>query len=329
MPAPPERSSKTGWTTVIQAPELNTYGPYARASLLADYVELLALKGQPVRRAILADFLADNGWNLALIQSPESDPRDGELTALSEQIDEAHEVASVVFQQMNERRYVLADRYPFEITDYAVALCSRVDLEASAYAAVLALTIAHAFNVRSNHRPEEMFERIVLNVLRARGLSSAGVAVHRRDGSSFEAAIRIACERVGLKADPDAAPRRVYAHDEGVDLLCHLGWEEDLRPGTWAFIGQVTVGRSDTWERKIREPSPEQWKLFTGTWVPPSPFLAVPHHVERSTMELLISKSSAVVLDRLRLVGFKDEIEADEREIIQAVIGEEVEPLAG
>ena len=34
-------------------------------------------------------------------------------------------------------------------------------------------------------------------------------------------------------------------------------------------------------------------------------------------------------LDRLRLVGFKDGIEAGERDIIQAVIGEEVEPLAG
>ena len=179
------------------------------------------------------------------------------------------------------------------------------------------------------HRPDEMFERVVLKVLKARGLSSAGVAIHRREGSSFEAALRIACEEVGLKADPDAAPRRARAHDEGVDILCHIGWEEDLRPGTWGFIGQVTVGRSDGWERKINEPSPDQWKLFTGTWVPPSPFLAVPHHVERPTMEFLTSKSGAVVLDRLRLVGFKDGIEAGERDIIQAVMGEDVEPLAG
>ena len=314
---------------MITAPELNTYGPYARASLLADYVELLALKGQPVKRAILADFLADNGWNLELIQSPESGRLDGESRALSEQLDEAHEVASVVFRQMDERHDVLAERYPFEITDDAVALDCRVDLEASAYAAVLALTIVHAFRVNSMHRPDEMFERIVLKVLQARGLSSTGLAVHRRNSGSFEAALRIACEEVGLKADPDAAPRRAGAHDEGVDILCHIGWEEDLRPGTWGFIGQVTVGRSDSWETKIKEPSPEQWKLFTGTWVPPSPFLAVPHHVERPTMEFLTSKSGAVVLDRLRLVGYKDGIEAGERDIIQAVIGEDVEPLAG
>ena len=314
---------------MITAPELNTYGRYARASLLADYVELLALKGQPVKLASLADFLAANRWNLELIQSPESDHPDGELRELSERLDEAHEVASVVFRQMDERRDVLAERYPFEITDDAIALDCRVDLEASAYTAVLALTIAHAFSVNSMHRPHEMFERTVLAVLQARGLASAGVAVRRREGSDFDAALQIACEEVGLKAFPDAAPRHIRAHDEGVDILCHIGWEEDLRPGTWAFIGQVTVGRSDSWERKIKEPSPDQWRFFTGTRITPSPFLAVPHHVERRTMELLTSKSGAIVLDRLRLVGFKDGIEAGERDLIQAVIGEEVEPLAG
>ena len=46
-------------------------------------------------------------------------------------------------------------------------------------------------------------------------------------------------------------------------------------------------------------------------------------------MAWLTSKCDAVVLDRLRLVRFKDEIEADEREIIRTVIGEDVEPIAG
>ncbi len=314
---------------MITAPELNTYGPYARASLLADYVELLALKGQQVKRATLADFLADSGWNFELIQSPENDRLNGESKALSEQLDDAHEVASVVFRQINERRDVLAERYPFKISDDAIVFDCRVDVEASAYAAVLALTIAHAFGVNSIHRPDEMFEQFVLKVLQARGLSSAGIAAHRREGSSFEEALQIACEAVGLKANPNAAPRRTKAHDEGVDILCHIEWEKELRPGTWGFIGQVTVGRSDSWEKKIKEPSPEQWKLFTGTWVPPSSFLAVPHHVERRTMEFLTSKSNAVVLDRLRLVAFKDGIDADERDLIQVVIGADVEPLAG
>ena len=122
-----------------------------------------------MKRATLADFLADNDWNLDLIQSPESDRLDGESSDLSGQLDQAHEVASVVFRQIDERHEVLAERYPFEITDDAVALDCRVDLEANAYAAVLALTIAHAFGVSSMHRPDEMFERIVLKVLQARG----------------------------------------------------------------------------------------------------------------------------------------------------------------
>ena len=314
---------------MIRAPEPDTYGRYARASLLADYVELLALKGHPVRLATLADFLADNDWNLELIQSSESERVDGESSVLSEHLDQAHDVASVVFRQMDERRDVLADRYPFEITDDAIALDRGVDLEASPYAAVLALTIAHAFDLNSEHRPEEMFERTVLAVLQDRGLASAGVAVHRREGGTFQEALRTACHEVGLKADPDAAARRVRAHDEGVDTLCHFRWEEDLRPGAWAFIGQVTVARSDDWAAKINEPSPEQWKLFTGTLVPPSPFLAVPHHVERPTMEFLALKGRAIVLDRLRLVGFKEGVDAGERDLIQAVIGEDVEPLAG
>lgn len=314
---------------MIRAPEPDIYGPYARASLLADYVELLALKGQPVRLATLADFLADNGWNLELIQSPESGHPDDELRDLSERQDQAHEDASVVFRQLYERRDVLAQRYPFTITDDAIVLDRSVDLEASVYTAVLALTIAHAFRVNSRHQPHEMFEQIVLAVLKARGLESAGVAVHRRAGNGFAAALQIACDEVGLRAAPDAAPRRVRAHDEGVDILCHFPWEEDLRPGAWGFIGQVTVARSDDWAAKINEPSPHRWRLFTGTRVPPSPFLAVPHHVERPTMEYLTSNSDAVVLDRLRLVGYKDGIEADERELIQAVIEEDVEPLAG
>lgn len=314
---------------MITAPELNTYGPYARASLLADYVELLALKGQQVKLAILADFLADNGWNLELIQSPEDDRLDGDSIPLSEQLDDAHEVASIVFKQIDERRQVLSERYPFELTDDVVSLDTSVNVEASAYAAVLALTITHAFNVTSTHRPHEMFERIVRKVLLARGLLSAGLAEHRRNGRSFQEALRIACEQVRLKAAPDAAPRRRRAHDEGVDILGHLDWEEDLRPGTWGFLGQVTVGRSDSWENKAKDPAPEQWKLFTGTGLPPSPFLAVPHHVERPTMELLTVKSGAVVLDRLRLVRFKDQIEPDEREIIRTVIRQEVERLVG
>jgi len=314
---------------VISAPELNTYGRYARASLLADYIELLALKGQAVKLTTLADFLADNNWNLELIQLPEFDHPSADSEFLSDQLDEAHEVASAVFRQIDERRDVLAERYPFEVTDGAIVLKCRVDLNTSAYAAVLALTITHAFCLNSIHPPDRMFENIVLKALQNRGLPSAGIAMHRRGMRSFEQAVQTACEKVGLKASPNAVPRRVWAHDEGVDILCHIGWEKNLRPGSWAFIGQVTVGSSDNWLNKIREPAPNQWKSFIGTMVPPSPFLAVPHHVERQTMELLTSKSDAIVLDRLRIVRFKNHVQADEQDLIRTIIRADVEPLLG
>ena len=316
---------------MISSPEPDTYGPYARASLLADYMELLALKGQSVRRATVADFLADSGseWDLELIQPLTNDLPDEQLNDLSERLAVADDRASIAFRQLEERRHILEAQYPFNIADDAVSLGPDVDREANAYVAVLALTIAHAFHVVSPSRPEVLFEQTVTGVLRERGLSSAGFAAIRRACGSFEAALTTACARIGLKAAPYAASRRARAHDEGVDVLCHLGWEEDLRPGSWGFIGQVTVARSDSWDRKIKEPSPNSWARRIGTWVQPLPFLAVPHHVERPMMEKLTEDGQAVVLDRLRLVRFKEEIEADEREIIQAVVGEDVEPLAG
>lgn len=310
------------------------YGRYARASLLADYVELIALQGQPVRRSTVADYLlkTDDVWNLELIRSNESNPLDEESRGSSEQDEKARANARTVFDQMDERHYILADRYPFEISDDIVSLGHGVDRESNPYVAVLALTVAHAFQVASASRPAplfELFERTVEGVLRARGLPTVGLAAVRRRVRPFEKALRVACERIGLKAAPDAAPTLAMAHDEGVDVLCHLDWEQDLRPGTWGFIGQVTVGRSDSWRTKIKEPSPATWALLTGTRVPPMPFLAVPHHVERDMMAKLTLDGQAIVLDRLRLVGFKDGTSAEEQEVIQAVLQEEVEPLKG
>lgn len=315
---------------MISNPEPDTYGPYARASLLADYVELLALKDHPVRRATITDFLADNevGWDLDLIQAPGNDHPDGR-DSLAEHNEVADERASIVFRQIEERRKALAEHYPFRIAGGEVSIDPGVDRESNAYVAVLALTVAHAFGVASPSPPHELFEETVTNVMQERGVASVGFAALRRKGGSFEEALTTACQEIGLKAAPDAAARRKKAHDEGVDVLCHLGWEPDPRPGSWGFIGQVTVAKSDSWNRKIKEPDPGSWRGRLGIRVPPMPFLAVPHHVERQTMEWLTGEGPAIVLDRLRLVRFKENIEPNELEIVRAVVMEEVEPLAG
>ena len=315
---------------MISNPQPDTYGPYARASLLADYAELLALKGRPVRRTTVADFLADNeaGWNLDLIQGPGHGHPDERMDGLAERVEVADDRASIVFEQLDERRDALAEHYPFRIAGGQVSIDPGVDRESNAYVAVLALTVAHAFGVASPSPPHELFEETVTGVLQARGLCSVGLAALRRECGRFEEALTAACREIGLVAAPDAAARRRGAHDEGVDVLCHLGWERDLRPGSWGFIGQVTVAKSDSWNQKIKEPSPGPWRGRLGTRVPPLPFLAVPHHVERQTMEWLTGEGPAIVLDRLRLVRFKEEIKANELEIIRAVVQEEVEPLA-
>lgn len=313
--------------------EPDTYGQYARASLLADYVELLALKrkAHEVRRSIVADFLADNDWNLELIDLPAVEPPDDGLTTkLSERRDGAGEAASIVFEQLIERHDVLKERYPFDVSEHGVSLRSNFDHESSSYVAALAITIAHAFRVLPLAKVASLFERMVTAVLRDRGLRSVCLAEIRRSGQSFQDALTHACETVGLEAAPSAAPTRTHAHDEGVDVLCHLGWDcGRLRAGTWGFIGQATVGRSDTWDRKIMEPRPSSWARRIGTRIRPLPFLAVPHHVEQPMMEKLTVDGDAVVLDRLRLVRFKKSVDGDEQEVIRAVAGEEVEPLVG
>ena len=136
---------------MIRSPEPDIYGPYARASLLADYVELTALQGRPVKRAAVADFLAgsDNTWDLELTRSAGRDPIDEESKALSEQLDKARDDASIVFRQMDERRHMLTDRYPFEISGDIVSLAPDVDQETNPYVALLALTVAHAFSTSS------------------------------------------------------------------------------------------------------------------------------------------------------------------------------------
>ena len=314
--------------------EPDTYGQYARASLLADYVELLALKrkGRGVRKSIVADFLADNNWNLELIDLPADGQPDDRLTTTSSQRrDDAGSAASIVFDQITERHDVLTQQnYPFDVSAHGVSLRSDFDHESSPYVAALAITIAHAFGVLPLGQVAPLFERMVTTVLRRRGLQSVCLAEIRRSRHSFDDALIDACTAIGLKAAPNAAATLARAHDEGVDVLCHLGWDgAKLRAGTWGFIGQATVGRSDTWPRKIKEPSPSSWARRIGTRVRPLPFLAVPHHVEQPTMVKLTDDADVMVLDRLRLVRFKEDVDGDEQDVIRAVAGEDVEPLVG
>jgi len=319
----------------MRGPEPDTYGQYARASLLADYAELLALRGERVRRSLIADFLADAGWRLELIIGSEGpgasrahELEDDEEGSLSERRDAADEQAEIVFAQLAERLEILGERYPFSATAETLDLRAGKDPCEEPYVALLALTVAHAFRLEVGEQPAQLFEEVVTQTLAERGLQAMGLASLRRDGLKFLDAVATACTQLGLRAVPGSTPLLRHAHDEGVDTICHLSWGDE-RPGAWAFIGQVTVGRSDTWERKLKEPSPDRWGKLLGTGLPPLPFLAVPHHVERFLLARLVDGGRGLVLDRLRLARFRSAVTAGERSVVQAVLDEEPEPLSG
>ena len=308
--------------------EPDMYGQYARASLLADYVELLALKGGEVKQALVADFLADNDWNLQLIEEANGELRT--TASLAEKRDRAGENAGIVFEQIAERSDFLRTRYPFAISKHGISLVQGVKVEESSYVALLTLTIAHAFGVRPTNYVAAVFERTVATVLESRGLRSVCFAEIRRNTTSFPDAVKQACDALGLRANPQATPRFARAQDEGVDVLCHFNWDHAItRPGAWTFVGQATVGRSESWFGKIYDPRPTAWGPRIGSTLVPLPFLAVPHHVERRMLEKLTIDGNALVLDRLRLAKFKQNVNSDERATIRAVTGEDVEPLVG
>src|SRR5215204_4970469 len=103
---------------------IDAYGTYARASNLADYVELLALQGETLTLSQLADLIRDQGWTTKMnelfttVPAPhrqESEEEDGP-ESIGE--DEGVPQARRVFNILEQRGDVLGDLYPFELTTW-------------------------------------------------------------------------------------------------------------------------------------------------------------------------------------------------------------------
>ena len=301
------RSAKT--TLPEFEANIDAYGTYARHSALADYAEVMAWRLGYYAEATLADFLRDNGWVRRmhdLFRLPNDnrddedveagdDPEDGGVD------DEPWEVAAgEVFDLIRDRADTLGDSYPFSVTEVLERREAKGPY-AHLYLALLSLTLSHAYGIGCDDLdPKQIFEESVEATLATKGLLVANVGRGGRRSGYFDDAVMEAGESVGLRPTPDAAPRRMYANDEGVDTLGHLPWEDD-RNACWTFIGQATCASSDEWPRKLNEPSPLQWRGFLGIHTMPLPFLAVPHHVGRPMFEYLVSLDARMVLDRLRL----------------------------
>jgi hypothetical protein len=317
----------------IQA-TIDAYGRYARASNLADHLELLALLGQRLSRSALADLVSDRSWVAKLDELFEGgslhrrgdfeEPTDEDGEATGEEPGIAQ--AGRVFDVLDERSDLLGASYPFMVGD-DLRVAEGVDPHDSPYIALLAITLAHAHQLATKYDPKQVLEDVVTEALSARGLEAINVGGISREGHDFRETIRRSGAAVNLQPTPAAAVTLTYAKEEGVDTLAHLPWG-DYRTGAWAFIGQATCGRSDSWSAKIDQPKPETWKLLLNCGILPLPFLAVPHHVEPAHWAKLMQDHGKLVLDRIRLARFRDGLTTGETAIIDAVLSVGVEEMA-
>jgi hypothetical protein len=330
-------------------PNIDAYGTYARASALADYLELCALLRAPMLKAALEDMVADR-WERKTnelfsegtggsdgLQStsddleldPESEPDvdpklgDGDASQFSQR----------VFDLLDERAALLASSYPFTVGDDSVAARDDTDTSTSMYVVLLSVALAHAYKVKvrdDNDGPldvKQVLEETVTRVLQRISPPAINVGKVSRDEKEFPKTVAAAAAFVGLKASPEVATYKKSANEEGVDVLAHLP-VGDIRTGVWTFLGQVTCGESDTWEGKIAEPKEPLWKARLNTGVGPQCFLAVPHHVEPTHLGHLVAGSGRVVVDRLRLARADLTPSSDEKRVVEAVLATGVEQIA-
>jgi hypothetical protein len=282
----------------------------------------------------LADLVSDRSWIAKLDElfeggsiKPRGDfeePADDDGEAAGEELGVAQ--ANRVFDVLDERSDFLGEGYPFVVAD-DLQVKDGVNPRESPYVALLAITLAHAHKLEMEHDPKQVLEDAVTSALTARGLEAINVGAISREGHDFRETVRRSGTAVGLKPTPTAAVTHTHAKEEGVDALAHLPWG-DPRTGAWVFLGQATCGQSDNWSAKIGEPKPDTWRALLNSGILPLPFLAVPHHVEPPHWSKLMQDHGKLVLDRIRLARFRDEVTATETAIIDAVLSVGVEELA-
>ncbi|KQT90800.1 hypothetical protein ASG49_13745 [Marmoricola sp. Leaf446] len=300
----------TGTSSPLIDPRIDVYGKDGRTGALADLIEFRAIKGHGMAVADLVDLISNMGWtSKPTRQIITGHPEDENPDSLAEQ----------TFSLLDERREVLGDRYPFRIAFGQLRVKDGFELAASPYIAMLAITIAHAWDVDCGAvKPEAALEALVEAALQTR-MPSAGLGTADRNGTSFVDNLRAGAARVGLTASPNPVPRRVRAKDGGVDTLAGHVWA-DRRAGHWVFIGQVTCGQTSTWSGKLNEPKPALWKDYLQELLPPLRFLAVPHHVDSGFFHMLQKQDEGLVIDRLRLVLVLDTVVGSVAPIIDAVL---------
>jgi len=289
--------------------DINLYGPYARGSALADFLELLALQGEVPTKQMLGDAIRRNSWTTLPRQL---------FTSIGSQIEEITsdddaEWADWTFTALRERAQNLGDRYPFHVGPDALSLRAGVDPFAD-YVRLLAITTAHSRRYKSGPDPRTLFELMTVACLKNAGFESYGMGTATTKGSDFPTSLASAGQALGFNASKTPEPRHVYAKDAGVDAIGTFSWG-DQRSGHMFWLAQATCGSSVYWERKIREPRTHHWMSYLSEDLEPLAILAVPHHVEHDHFNFLL-EPKATVMDRLRMVGRLDPIQPAEIDLI-------------
>jgi hypothetical protein len=280
---------------------IDQYGSKARHSAIADYLEALALSGHKVSVSDLADYIENNGWQGKLREHYIGPGMDDDSVALGSSPSEDH--ARKAFDILDERRSLLGSEYPFSVQDSGVAFTETDG--GSRYLVLLGITLAHSYNLQTASKldPKATLEDVTVEVMNQRSMRSVKTAFAGQKGT-FDECLLATAETIGLRAMPGSVVKSRHAKDEGVDVLGVFDWINDIRPGRWTFIGQVTCAESDEWKKKLGEPSPPKWGPLLGVKVPPVAFLAVPYHVQNGHLLSLMTDRAAAVLDRLRMTPF-------------------------
>lgn len=303
------------------SPELDAYGTYARASALADWLELAAWQGRRVTRAQLEDLIYDNNWTtkrpqqfLMVEQPAHSENEDADFYP------EVPELWSeAVLALLQERADLLKDAWPFQIEgDWQ--LVAKDDLSQDCpYLALLCMTVAHAWKLRTSTNATILIEETVSRALSSKGWHVISMGTGDRSGLSFQDNLASAATELGLPILDPALPAKLHAKDGGVDTLTFIGWSDCRLAGQWLSIGQVTIMKSDGWHMKIGEPRPDHWAKYFLQPLLPARFLAVPHHVEKYHLEYLVGSDTGAVIDRLRLTMSLAETTERERQLVREV----------
>lgn len=299
-------------------PAVDAYGSAAPRSALADFVEISAVAGRRVNEQLLADYMDDAELTL-LSGERYYEPAAGPIDRSAD----PDEVARAVFSLLEERSGILGERYPFELRRGRWRYLA--EREGGPYLALLAITLAHAYDLGLTPNPTDVFPISATLGVQAIGLNAICLTEIRRT-QTFAETVSQAGMQLQLHPMPQEGLRSVNVNDAGVDVLGAVAWG-DRRVGAWAYIGQATCGSSDTWRRKVGEASPGSWVHYLNCGLRPLPFLAVPHHIEPRHFEWLTQETDALILDRLRLVAFRHSTTDDERALVNTVLAQPVASL--